>query len=119
MHHEIHPNASPATIELHNHIKDALIQSFGDDITGSHIDYDFPVFTVVKSRIHDVLEFLKNHDDQGFTFLTTMCGVHYPENKGQEFALVYQLHNMEKNRRVRIKTFMADKDTTVPTATDL
>jgi NADH-quinone oxidoreductase subunit C len=119
MHHEIHPSASPAAIELHNHIKDALINSFGDDITGSQIDYDFPVFSVAKNRIHDVLEFLKNHNDLGFTFLTTMCGVHYPGNAGQEFALVYQLHNMEKNMRVRIKTFMADKDLNVPTATDL
>lgn len=119
MHHEIHPSASPATIELHNEIKDALINSFGNDITGSQIDYDFPVFSVAKNRIHDVLEFLKNHNDLGFTFLTTMCGVHYPDNAGQEFALVYQLHNMEKNNRVRIKVFMADKDLTVPTATDL
>jgi NADH-quinone oxidoreductase subunit C len=119
MHHEIHPSASPATVELHNQIKDALINSFGNDITGSQIDYDFPVFSVAKNRIHDVLEFLKNHNELEFTFLTTMCGVHYPDNAGQEFALVYQLHNMQKNWRVRIKTFMADKDLNVPTATDL
>jgi NADH-quinone oxidoreductase subunit C len=119
MHHEIHPSASPAAIELHNHIKDALLQSFDNDITGSQIDYDFPVFTVAKNRIHDVLEFLKNSEGMGFKFLTTLCGVHYPENKGSEFALVYQLHNMEKNHRVRIKIFMATADLIVPTATDL
>ena len=119
MHHEIHPSASPATVELHNQLKDALIQSFENDITGSQIDYDFPVFSVAKSRIHDVLEFLKNHNEFEFTFLTTMCGVHYPDNAGQEFALVYQLHNMQKNWRVRIKTFMATNDLNVPTATDL
>jgi NADH-quinone oxidoreductase subunit C len=119
MHHEIHPSASPQTIELHNLVKDALISSFDTDNTGSRIDYDFPVFEVAKNRIHDVLEFLKNNNDLGFQFLTTMCGVHYPENAGQEFALVYQLHNMEKNRRVRIKTFMASNDLNVPTATDL
>ena len=64
MHHEIHPSASPQIIELHNHVKDALISSFGDDITGSQIDDDFPVFVVAKNRIHDVLEFLKNNSDQ-------------------------------------------------------
>ncbi len=119
MHHEIHPSASAATIELHNLVKDALLGSFNTDITGSQIDYDFPVFVVTKNRIHDVLDFLKNNDELGFRFLTTLCGVHYPEEQGREFALVYQLHNLEKNRRVRIKVFMANNDLNVPTATDL
>ena len=33
----------------------------------------------------------------GFTFLTTLCGMHMPENKGQEFGMVYQLHNLPQS----------------------
>jgi NADH-quinone oxidoreductase subunit C len=37
-----------------------------------------------------------------------MCGLHHPENPAEsEFGLMYQLHNMPKNWRIRIKTFMS------------
>jgi NADH-quinone oxidoreductase subunit C len=33
--------------------------------------------------------------------------------------MMYQLHNLPSNERVRIKTFMSEKDLEVPTITDL
>ncbi len=55
----------------------------------------------------------------GFTFLTTACGIHFPDNKGEEFCMMYQLHNMENNWRIRIKTFVGEKELELSTATDL
>jgi NADH-quinone oxidoreductase subunit C len=52
-------------------------------------------------------------------FLTTMCGIHYPENKGQELGMVYHLHSLVHNVRLRIKIFFPIEDPVVPTATGL
>jgi NADH-quinone oxidoreductase subunit C len=119
MHHQVHPNASAPTIELHDQVKDAINARFPGALIRSEIDYDFPVFILEKSQTHDVLEFLKNDAAMQYGFLTTLCGIHFPDNKGAEFALMYQLHNMQANKRIRIKTFMSEKDLVMPTATDL
>lgn len=119
MHNSQHPHASQATIDLHDKVQAALAARFGDALLKSQIDYDFPVFIVAKSAIHEVLAFLKTDKEHGYSFLTTLCGAHFPEQDDREFMMMYQLHNMEKNHRVRIKTFMAKKDMELPTATDL
>lgn len=105
--------------ELLDIVKDKLNARFGGVIRSSQMDFDFPVFVVEKNQIVEVLEFLKNDPGLNFSFLTTMCGIHFPENQGQEFALMYQLHNLEKNWRIRIKIFMGEKDLDVPTITHL
>jgi NADH-quinone oxidoreductase subunit C len=48
-----------------------------------------------------------------------MCGIHFPDNTGGEFAMMYQLHSLERNERIRVKCFMSEKDLDMPTATDL
>jgi NADH-quinone oxidoreductase subunit C len=119
MHHPIHPSATTPAVELHDKVKEALTNKIGDQLLRSQIDYDFPVFHISKSSIHDALAFLKNNDSMKFGFLTTMCGIHFPDNAGEEFAIMYQLHSLEKNWRIRIKVFMSEKDVTMPTITDL
>lgn len=102
--------------ELLDQIKNKVSGALPDAIIEAHMDYDFPVLVVKKSEIKEVLTFLKG---DGFTYLTTLCGIQFPENVGEEFAVMYQLHSLERNERVRIKTFMSEKDIEVPTATDL
>lgn len=119
MHHEINPSASSPIVELHDKVKEALNSVIGENLLRSQIDYDFPVFILAKGSVHDALTFLKNDPSMQFGFLTTMCGIHFPENKGEEFALMYQLHSLEKNWRIRIKTFMGEKDVVMPTITDI
>jgi NADH-quinone oxidoreductase subunit C len=80
------------------------------------MDYDFPVLVVAKPKIKEILAYLKS---EGFTYLTTLCGIHFPDNVGAEFAMMYQLHSLERNERVRLKTFMSEKDLEMPTITDL
>jgi NADH-quinone oxidoreductase subunit C len=119
MHQQQNPSASQGIIELHDNVKNQLVAQFGEGILRTQIDYDFPVVIVSKGVLHDALAFLKNDPSMGFTFLTTLCGIHFPANQGEEFALMYQLHNMEKNLRIRVKVFMSEKDLVVPTTTDL
>jgi NADH-quinone oxidoreductase subunit C len=102
-----------------NEIKERIASKLGDALVTVEQHYDFPVYIVKKANIHDVLKTLKEDTDLDFHFLTTMCGIHSPENEGAEFGLMYQLHNMPNNWRIRIRTFMSKNDLDVPTVTDL
>ncbi len=92
-------------------------------ILGFEIDvevhYDIPVIIVPKNMVHSLLKFLKSDTVLGLSFLTTMCGIHFPEKPNEEFCLMYQLHNMQTNERLRIRTFMPKSDLTMPTITDI
>ena len=52
-----------------------------------------------------VLQFLYDEPSLAFRFLTDLCAVHYPDNKGRELAVVYHLHNLNENVRLRYKVF--------------
>lgn len=106
--------------ELLDIVQNKLQLKFGDALLASEMHYDFPVFIVKKEAIHEVLKFLKEEKELHFHFLMTMCGLHYPDNDiDKEFGLMYQLQNMPKGWRIRLKTFMSKNDMNVPTITDL
>ncbi|MDF2438863.1 MAG: NADH-quinone oxidoreductase subunit [Bacteroidota bacterium] len=100
-------------------VGDKLKSKFGDAIVSAEQHYDFPVYVIRRDAIYDVLKFLKEDEELAFGFLTTMCGLHYPDNKGQELGVMYQLHNLPKNLRIRLKTFFPVSDPTLPTITTL
>ena len=104
---------------LLNTINEKLTTKFGDAIVLAEQHYDFPVFVVKREKIIDILQFLKQDEEMGFGFLTTLCGLHFPDNKGIELGVMYQLHNMTKNWRIRLKIFFPINDALVPTATGL
>lgn len=100
-------------------VGDKLKAKFGEAIISAEQHYDFPVYVIRRDAIYDVLKFLKEDEELAFTFLTTMCGLHYPDHKGQELGAMYQLHNLPKNLRIRLKTFFPISDPTLPTITTL
>jgi NADH-quinone oxidoreductase subunit C len=83
------------------------------------VHYDVPVIVIPKNKVHGLLKFLKTDSKLGLNFLTTMCGIHFPDKLETEFCLMYQLHNMQTNERLRIRTFMPKSDLTMPTITDI
>jgi NADH-quinone oxidoreductase subunit C len=95
---------------------DRLLERFGADAVTHERLYDTMVYVVPKAKIHDVLAFLR--DELDFTFLTSMCGMHFPGLE-LELGAVYFLHSMRNGHRIRVKTFVSLKDATLPTATDL
>jgi NADH-quinone oxidoreductase subunit C len=54
-----------------------------------------------------------------FRFLTDLQAVHYPNDKGRELAVVYHLHNLVDNVRIRFKVFTDINTPDVFTATQL
>ena len=98
-------------------IVSALNEKFADQIISTEMLYDFPVITVKREKIVDVIQYLHDHPETKFQFLTTLCAVHYPDQK--EICLVYQLHNMHTNQRVRLKTYLPEFRPVTPTITHI
>ncbi len=98
-------------------VQDKLRTEFGEGLISSEQLYDYPVFIVKRDIIFEVIQFLYNNEELSFQYLTTMAGLHYPDNKGQELGMMYQLHNLQKNLRIRIKIFFSITDLHVPTIT--
>jgi|CXWL01.1.fsa_nt_gi NADH-quinone oxidoreductase subunit C len=104
---------------LLNTVLEKLKVKFGDSIISAEQSYDFPVFTVKTDSVFEIIKFLKEDPEMGFEFLTTMCGLHYPNNKGKELGVIYQLHNLPKNLRIRLKTFFPVADPKIQSITPL
>lgn len=104
---------------LLTYIEEKLKTKFGNEIVSSEQSYDFPVFTVKREQVFDSIKFLKEDSELNFGFLTTMCALHFPDNKGHEMGIMYQLHNLPKNWRIRVKTFFPVSDPIVPSMTPL
>lgn len=86
----------------------------------SEIAYDGMLSVeIAREHLHDTLRFLRDDAELQFSFLTTLCGIHFPDEKGRELGLVYQLHNWRQNTRIRVKVFFPADDPVAPTATAL
>ena len=110
---------TPVVESLRTEITEKLVSRFGDNFIESHCDYDFPVFTVKSAAVIDVLEYLYYETTTKFQFLTTLCAAHFPQNVGAEFTMMYQLHNLQANTRIRIKTTIPVSNPKIRTATTI
>ncbi|MGB4845140.1 MAG: NADH-quinone oxidoreductase subunit C [Ferruginibacter sp.] len=86
-------------------IQQKLTEKFPDQLTDWQEPYGMLTFTAPKDLNLKVLQFLFDDAELGFRFLTDLQAVHYPENKGAELAVVYHLHNLVANIRIRFKVF--------------
>ena len=101
------------------HIKQRLIEKFSDQVFDFSEPYGMLTFWAPREMNLKVLNFL--YDDEGlkFRFLTNIATVHYPENKGRELVVVYHLHNLVDNIRIRFKISAPVEQPDVYTATGL
>ena len=82
-----------------------LTEKFPDQLTDWQEPYGMLTFTAPKDLNLKVLQFLYDDAELRFQFLTDLQAVHYPDNKGAELAVVYHLHNLVDNVRIRFKVF--------------
>lgn len=101
------------------HIREKLVEKFGDQVFGFEEQYGILCFVSDKEQNLKVLNFLAEDPEMQFNFLTDLCAVHYPDNTGGELAVVYLLHNMRQNVRVRYKVFTPVAQPDVYTATGI
>jgi NADH-quinone oxidoreductase subunit C len=88
-----------------DHIKQRLVEKFGESVTGFEEPYGMLTFETPKDLNLKVLRFLFDDTELKFRFLTDLQAVHYPASTGRELAVVYHLHNLEDNIRIRFKVF--------------
>lgn len=87
-------------------IKETLTAKFGDVLSEWHEPFGMLTFTAQKDYNLKVLQFLYDEPQMGFNFLTDLTAVHYPDRTGEELAVVYHLHNLVQNVRIRFKVFV-------------
>src|SRR3954465_9725301 len=80
-----------------------LKEHFGEAVLNFTEPYGMLTFEAPKENNIKVLQFL--YGELGFRFMTDLTVVHYPYDKGRELAIVYHLHNLVENIRVRFKVF--------------
>ena len=100
-------------------IKTRLTDKFGDSIAGMEETYSMLSVTVPCEQNLKVLNFLYDEPELGFRFLTDLTAVHYPDRKGEELCVVYHLHNLVENIRMRVKVYTPVEKPDVYTATGL
>jgi NADH-quinone oxidoreductase subunit C len=92
---------------------------FGSDILSTETPYDFLTIEVQANKQHEIIEWLKKDEMLSISFLTNLGGVHYPEQAGREFAVVYHLQSMVNNFRLRLKIFVSKENPEVDSIVDL
>jgi len=100
-------------------IAEDLIAHFGENVKNFEEPYELLTFTTNRQNIINLLVYLHKHETFRFRFMTDICGLHLPDNTGEEFGVIYHLHSLENNKRIRIKVFIPADDIHIPTATTL
>jgi NADH-quinone oxidoreductase subunit C len=100
-------------------IKERLIEKFEGQVINFDEPYGMLTFEAPTELNLKVLQFLYDDDELKFRFLTDLQAVHYPDQVGRELAVVYHLHNLVDNVRIRFKIFTSILKPDVFTATNL
>lgn len=100
-------------------VAEDLIKTFGEDVFNFDEPFGFLTLHTTRQQIIPVLQHLFNHSYYQVKFLTDLTGIHYPEQKGAEFGVIYHLHSLTHNFRLRIKVFLDKSDIHIPTATGI
>lgn len=84
-------------------------------------DYSYGMLAVscTPGVLYDVIKYLKEDEQTGYSFLTDITGIHIPSDVNKEIGVIYHLHNMRANQRIRVKTFCAESKPEVQSITTL
>lgn len=96
----------------------SLTSKFGDRISVPSEPYGLLTLETSAETISEVLRFLKEDKELKFNFLTDITGIHIPEQK-LSIGVIYHLHSLSNNVRIRIKVFIDGDAPHIPSATVL
>jgi NADH-quinone oxidoreductase subunit C len=108
---------TPLIIERNQLVIQRITSTFSDAIQLTELQSDMLCLHISKSEIQNVLQYLHDDSELQYNFLTTLCGMHYPEK--EQLGVVYHLHSFAYNHRLRIKTFTEIEAPVFPTATTI
>lgn len=92
-------------------VQEKLLSHFEGQVGNFSEPYGLLTVQVKKEALFDVVKFLRDDPELRFIFLTDLCGVHFPDNDPEaQFAVVYHLHNLFDNVRIRLRVFLAENE---------
>jgi NADH-quinone oxidoreductase subunit C len=99
-------------------IKQRLTDKFGEQLGWEE---SFGMLCVVAPAELNlkVMQMLYDDEELRFRFLTDLTAIHYPDRKGEELCVVYHLHNLVDNVRLRMKVYVSIEKPDVFTATQI
>lgn len=100
-------------------VKQKLTEKFGEQLTGWEESYGMQCVTAPADMNLKVMQYLFDDEQLGFRFLTDLTAIHYPDRKGEELCIVYHLHNLKENIRLRFKVYVPIEKPDVFTASQL
>lgn len=102
-----------------DYIKQKLTEKFSEAVYSFEEPYGMLTFETKAELNLNIMRFLYDDAELGFQFLTDLTAVHYPAYKGRELAVVYHLHNLVENCRIRFKVFVPVAQPDVQSATKI
>lgn len=102
----------------YEYIRQRLTEKFGDALSFEE-PHGMLTVTAPAAQNLKLLQYLYDEEQLRFRFLTDVTGVHYPDREGEEFAVVYHLHNLVDNVRLRVKVYVPVAQPDVFTVTQL
>ena len=113
-------NEEPA-VALSRTTVNRLRSEFGEAVRRVVYFRDETTIEVDPARIVEICQFLRDHNDLKYNFLADLCGVDRLELDvdGPRYAVVYNLHSIPFNRRIRLKTCVDGDPPTVATVTSV
>ena len=97
---------------------EAISREFPESLIASSEPYGMLTLEIKKEDLKKVVHHMKD-SSLGFTFLTDICGIHHPEIPEKELGVIYHLHNLVENLRVRLKVFMPFENAEVDSLVEL
>ena len=94
-----------------------LNEKYQDQVLQIDTPYNFLTVNLKKEKIVEIIQYLHDNPETRFQYLTTLCGIHFPDQN--EIAVMYQLHNLVTNQRIRLKIFLPVVNPVTPTITKI
>jgi len=107
----------PTNIDRDQLVLSKLSNRFSNAIESHEVLSDMLCITVKKESIQSIFLFLRDDQELQYNFLTTLCGMHYPQT--EQLGVVYHVQSFVNNHRIRIKTVTELKDPKIPTLTTI
>ncbi len=94
-------------------VLETLKNQFGEAIISSETPYDLLTVEIDPAKNTEIIKFLKEEKSLDISFLTLLGGVHYPNDANREFCVVYHLHALVANFRIRLKAYLPASNPTI------
>ena len=100
-------------------ITNLLYDHFKSYIRSVEESYGMLDIVVERGTIIEIVKWLRDDNILKFNFLTSLCGVHFPEKTNEELEVVYHLHSFTNNIRIRLHVFLPQNDANISTITHI